>query len=71
VGIASAIVGLVLIGWGAADDNLASQWPLNLLSLEENSRLQASGQSKLTAGGIVGGVGLAMVIGGVVLLVTE
>jgi hypothetical protein len=71
VGAAATIAGGITLGTGAADKDFAARWPLNGLSLTDNNALETSAGARVVAGPIVGGVGLAALIGGVVVLLTE
>lgn len=71
VGAAATLAGGITLGTGAADKDFAARWPLNGLSLPDNNALEASAEARVVAGPIIGGVGLAALIGGVVVLLTE
>lgn len=70
-GVAAAAVGAGVIVSGADERSRGDGFPFTVEDYFEAQRLIASGNSKLGAGGVVGGVGLTSVVIGVIVLLTE
>lgn len=71
VGVAAAATGAGVIAWGADDRRRGDGFPFTTTDFFESQQLQASGDSKLAAGGVTGGVGLVSIVIGTFLLLTE
>lgn len=71
VGIASAATGAGVIAWGSDDRRRGDGFPFTTTDFFESERLKTSGDTKIAAGGIVGGVGLTSIIIGTILLLTD
>ncbi len=68
VGTAATIVGLVFVGLGYLDYTKGDGFPFTVSDLPESIRLMKQGETELIVGGLVGVVGLAAVVGGVLIL---
>jgi hypothetical protein len=71
VGVATAATGAGVIAWGSDDKRIGGGFPFTIQDLVEAQRLITSGETKMTAGGIVGGVGLTSIVVGVIVLLTN
>lgn len=71
VGTAATIVGLVCIGLGLSDTAKGDGFPFTVSTLEEAERLKLQGQTEFIVGGLVGAVGVAAVVGGVLILLHD
>ena len=70
-GIATAAAGAGVIAWGSDDRRRGDGFPFTTRDLTEAEALKVSGDTKMLAGGIVGGVGVTGVIIGVIVLLTQ
>lgn len=70
-GVAAAAAGAGVIAWGADERKQGEGYPFTVTDYSESQRLLVSGDSKVVAGGIVGGVGLTSVVIGAIVLLTE
>lgn len=68
VGTAAIITGIVFVGLGISDYAKGDGFPFTVPDLPESIRLKQQGENELIIGGIVGVVGLAAVVGGVLVL---
>ena len=71
VGVASVAAGAGVIAWGAADRKTGEGFPFTVMDLTEAQNLIIGGDTKMVAGGIVGGVGLTSAVIGAIVLLTE
>ena len=71
VGLAATATGAGVIGWGADERRRGDGFPFTTTDLFESQALKASGDGKLAAGGVVGGVGLISIVIGTILLLTD
>lgn len=70
-GAAATAAGIGLLGGGSVLVDRAENWVFNGLSYEQSERDRATGATLQLVGPIVGGVGLAALISGVLVLLTE
>ncbi len=71
LGVATTAAGAGVMVWGGDDKRRGEGFPFTTQDLPESERLIASGETKITSGVIVGGVGLTSVVIGTILLLTQ